>query len=120
MAAVNITPKELTRNSMTEMANGHFTAVDAADGAYVPMFSDARLLVVCKNDGGSDLTATVVKGNALQGAGADLTLTLAAGSCAFAVVESGLYGNTRGEARGKIWLKGSSADLLVAAYHLPE
>jgi len=120
MAAVNIEPKKLKRNSLTMMDAADFVSVDASDGALVPMFSDARLLIVCRNSGSGSVTATVVKGNALQGAANDLTLAVAAGGYAFAVVESGLYGNTSGELRGKICLKGSSANLQVAAYHLPE
>lgn len=120
MAVVNINPRELKRNSLTEMNAADFAAVDAADGAAVPMFSDARLLIVCKNGGSSAATATVVRGNALQGAGADLNLVLEAGGYAFAAVESGLFGNTSGALRGKILVKGGSGDLQVAAYHLPE
>ena len=120
MAAVNIEPKKLERNSLTQMNLSDFVAVDATDGAAVPMYSDGRLLIVCYNSGSGSVTATVAKGNALQGAGKDLSLAVAAGGYAFAVVESGLYGNTSGELRGKINLKGSSANLQVAAYHLPE
>ena len=120
MAAVKIEPKELKRNSLTLMEEADFAAVDALEGACVPMFSDARLLILCRNGGSGSVTATVVKGNALQGAGADLNLEVAGGGYAFAVVETGLYGNTKGEHRGSILLKGSSADLQVAAYHLPE
>lgn len=120
MAVVNISPKELKRNSLSAMNAADFAAVDASDGAAVPMYSDARLLIVCKNGGGSAATATVVRGNALQGAGADLSLELEAGGYAFATVESGLFGNTSGALRGKILVKGSSGDLQVAAYHLPE
>ncbi|MBR5559006.1 MAG: hypothetical protein IKU72_02020 [Oscillospiraceae bacterium] len=120
MAAVNIEPKKIMRNSLTMVNPADFVAVNAADGAVVPMFSDSRLLIVCHNSGSGSVTATVVKGNALQGAGSDLTLQMTAGGYAFAVVESGLYGNTSGELRGKICLKGSSANLQVAAYHMPE
>lgn len=120
MAAVNITPKKLNRNSLTAMQAADFAAVNAADGAVVPIFNDGRLLIVCNNSGSGAVTATVVRGNALQGAAADLTLSVEAGGYAFAVVESGLYGNVSGALRGKILLKGSSANLKVAAYHLPE
>jgi len=120
MAVVNVQPKKLDRNSLKEVAIGDFAAVNVVDGAAVPIFNDGRLLIVCYNSGSSAVTATVVKGNGLQGAGADLSMTIDPGVHVFAVVESGLYGNTSGELRGKICLKGSSANLQVAAYHLPE
>ena len=120
MAVVNVEPKKLDRNSLNKVAIGDFAAVNAVDGAAVPIFNDGRLLIVCYNSGSSAVTATVVKGNGLQGAGADLSMTIDPGVYAFAVVESGLYGNTSGDLRGKIHLKGSTSSLRVGAYHLPE
>ena len=120
MAVVNITPQKLTRNSLAKMAMTDFTAVNVADGAAVPMYNDSRQLIVFYNSGSSAVTATVVKGNALQGAGSDLNTVVDPGSFVFALVESGLYGNTSGELRGKIFVKGSATGLKVAAYHLPE
>jgi len=120
MATVLINPQTVGRNSITLLNTAGFAAVDAADGAAVPMGDDARLLIVCWNAGAGAVNATVCRGNALQGAGADLTLSVPAGGFALVTVESGLYGNTSGTWRGKIRLLGGSADLKAAAYRLPE
>lgn len=118
MAVVNIIKANIPLNGTVELpATVAITA--PADGAIVPYDkADHKIVLIIKNNGGAEQTATIKKGNALQGV-QDLVITLAAGKTHVAVIESGRFVNVSGTNKGKIQIIGSTTDIQVAAIALP-
>ena len=119
MAITSITNKKLKLNTVEAMPTA--AAVDATDGASVDYSnkSDGRILLILENAHGSaSKTATIKKGNGLQGV-ADLEIEIASGAKKCIVVESGKFVNVSGTNAGKVIITGSSADIKVSAIELP-
>lgn len=120
MAATSITADKLKWNegkAVTEAA-----AVNASDGALIDCagIADQKLLILITNSNASaGKTATIKAGDGIQ-ATDDLELgTIAAGATVAVSVESGAFLITKGANKGKILVKGASADIKVQAIALP-
>ncbi len=118
MAVVDIVKSIVPLNGTVELpATVAITAI--ADGALVPYDkADHKIVLIIKNNGAAEQTATIKKGNGLQGV-EDLVITLAAGKTHVAVIESGKFVNVSGDYKGKIQIVGSTTDIQVAAIALP-
>lgn len=118
MAIVQITNTTLKRNEMGGIPAT--VAVDVTDGAGIKFSnkSDGKILIIIENSGAAEGTATIEAGNGLQGV-EDLVLTIGNGKKVGIVVESGKFVKMTGENRGLVVVKGSSADIKVAAIELP-
>jgi len=118
MAVVDIVKANVPLNGAAELPAT--TAITAtADGAIVPYDkADHKIVLFVKNNGAAEQTATIKKGNGLQGV-EDLIITLPAGKTHVAVVESGRFVNVSGTYKGKIQIVGSTTDIQVAAIAIP-
>ena len=117
MAIVKITNTKLKRNEAQEITAA--AAVDATAGASIDYSnqSDGKILI---NNGNSSAAkkATILKGNALQGV-EDLEISIPAGKTYGIVVESGKFENVSGDNKGKVIIKGESADITIQTIELP-
>ena len=59
---------------------------------------DYKTAILIANAGESSATATFAVGNGIQGAGADLVVTVGAGDSAAIVLDSGYFKNVKGDA----------------------
>lgn len=119
MAMAEITNTGLLRNEAKEIISA--VAVDASAGASVDYSnkSDGRILLMITNSNSSVAKkATILKGNSLQGTG-DLEVSIPAGKVYGIVIETGKFGNVYGDNKGKVIIKGESADIKVQAVELP-
>lgn len=110
---------KLSRNEAAAMPT--LTAITTvADGIKIPMSAeDGRILIMIANGGVAEATATIKKGNALQGV-SDLAVTIAAGATKIICVESGRFTNVSGALAGYLLITGSaSATLTAGAVALP-
>ena len=122
MARVSLTVKEVTNRNVFA-ANETFStitaAVDAADGAeFVMDERDDKYLILVQNSATSAKDVTIKAGNGIQGVN-DLTHSVAASSFTFVQVDSGRFKNVSGTDKGKVIIKGASADIKVAVFRLP-
>lgn len=116
-AATVITNTALKLNTFADMPAT--AAVDATNGSLVTAAADQKMLLIVENVSvGTARVATVVKGNGIQGM-ADLAVSVAAASTKVLVIESMKYVNTSGTNKGKILIKGATADIKVACVVLP-
>lgn len=89
------------------------------DGAEVVFNKDdQKMLLMIKNNKDAAKTATIKKGNGLQGV-KDLTFSIPAGETHAVVVESGAYKNVTGTDKGKVIIVGETTDIQVACVVLP-
>ena len=123
MAVTAITPEVLSRNVFDVDALAMTAATAAADGFLVDCsnVADHRLLLVFQNTNAAATarTATIKKGNALQGVSDLASGDIAAGKFAAVAVESGRFKNVSGANKGKILIIPSHAELKMAAIVLP-
>lgn len=96
-----------------------FAAVDASDGAEFEMSGrDDKIVILIQNAATSAKSVTVKAGNGIQGV-VDYTEQVAASSTTAIVLDSGRFKNVSGADKGKVILKGASADIKVAVIELP-
>ena len=112
----------LSLTKITAMNTGitpTFAAITTG-GASIPIGKDERVLLVALNSNVAAKTCVVTKGNdSLNGAPADLTLTIGAGEYAAVELDSSKYGQMSGTSKGKILLTSSAgADVAVIAFQL--
>lgn len=122
MAVTAITPEVLSGNTFDVDALAMTAATTAADGFIVDYTEqDAKILLVFLNTNASSTarTATIKKGDGIQGV-ADLDSgDIAAGKYALVVIESGRFKNVSGANKGKVLIVPSHAELKMAAVVLP-
>lgn len=122
MARVKLTVKEVNnRNVFAEdaLTTALTAAVDASDGAEFAMEErDDKYLLLIQNGATSAKEITIKAGNGIQGVN-DLTHTLGASSFTFVQIESGRFKNVTGPDKGKVIIKGASADIKVAVFKTP-
>ena len=121
MARVVLGVKKLNdRNVFADAFTALTTAVDATDGAeFVMDRRDDKYVVLVKNASSSAAkTVTVKAGIGIQGV-MDLTCSVAKGSYTFVALDSGRFKNVTGADKGKVVLKGESAEIEVAVLCLP-
>lgn len=123
MATTAITPEALSRNTFDLDALAMTAATTAADGFLIDVsaYPDHNILLVFNNTNASTTarTATIKKGNALQGV-SDLTSgDIAAAKFGAINVESGRFKLVSGTNKGKILVIPSHAELKMAAIVLP-
>lgn len=119
MAVVKITNTVLTRNEAKEVTAS--VAVDVTDGASVDYTNKScgKILLLIENGHASAAKkATIVKGDGLQST-KDLEVSIPAGKTYAVCVESGKFMNVSGVNKGKVVVKGESADIKVKAIELP-
>lgn len=118
MAAVNIQNTSMKLNEAAVLPTS--AAIDAAGGAAVSYRDreDARILLIIENGASSEKTARIEAGDGIQGI-SDLVMELAANEKRIVTVESGKYMKTCGENRGAVIIKGTDANIKVAAIELP-
>lgn len=118
MAATDITPVSLKFNKSE--AAPTLAATDATDGTLIPYgHEDRRILLILKNDSQASMSPKIKKGDSVQAAAADLTLTIAAGATHYIVIESGPYKFVNDTTKkGNVHVTGT-ADLDVGAVYLP-
>lgn len=123
MATTAITPEAISRNVFDVDALAMTAATTAADGFLVDVsgYPDHRILLVFQNTNGSATarSATVKKGNALQGVADLASGDIAAAKFGAVAVESGRFVNVSGTNKGKILVIPSHAELKMAAIVLP-
>lgn len=116
MAATAITNTVLTWN--TSAAMPETAAVDATLGAYVTV-TGKRMLIILENVNTTTAkNATIVKGNGIF-AGVDYVKEIPATEVHAVVIETGKFKLVSGDNKGKILIKGASADIQVACIELP-
>lgn len=123
MATTAITVEKLARNTFDLDALAMTAATTAADGFLVDVsgVADHKLLLVFQNTNGAATarTATIKKGDALQGV-KDLTSgDIGAAKFAAIAVDSGSYKIMKGTNKGNILVIPSNAELKMAAIALP-
>lgn len=119
MAKVEIKNTSLARNEAKEVLSA--VAVDATAGASVDYtnMSDGRIFLMFTNSNASAAKkVTILKGNGLQGT-EDLEISIPASKIYGIVIESGKFANVSGDDKGKVVIKGESADIKVQAIELP-
>lgn len=118
MAATVITPVSLKFNE--SKAAPTLAATDATDGTLIPYgHEDRRILLILKNDSQASMSPKIKKGDSVQAAAADLTLTIAAGATHYIVIESGPYKFVNDTTKkGNVHVTGT-ADLDIGAVYLP-
>ncbi|MEG2175010.1 MAG: hypothetical protein RR135_05960 [Oscillospiraceae bacterium] len=113
MAATGIRPTKLGWNSGTGMPAA--VAIDATDGALVDFSAaDSRILLFL--EAASAATATIKRGNGLQGIG-ELVVGVPANGRVCVVLESMKFVDRQGAQRGKLHVTG--AGIKVACVELP-
>jgi len=120
MGATAITPTALTLNTMADFPTA--AAVDATAGAMIPFTAkdDGKILLYLVNSDSSNAeNVTIKKGDGVQAAAADYTVSVAASGVKILVVETGKYGFVKDATyKGHIRVTGT-ADVDVAAVILP-
>jgi hypothetical protein len=107
------------RNKLSAAFTALNQAVDATDGAEFTMSErDDKYLILIQNASTSAKTVTILHGNGIQGV-CDLQETVAASSYVFVAIDSGRFKNVSGEDKGKVIIKGASADIKIAVFKLP-
>lgn len=123
MATTAITVEKLSRNTFDLDALAMTAATAAADGFLVDVsgYPDHNIMLVFQNTNASATvrTATIKKGNALQGVSDLVSGDIAASKYGAVVVESGRFVNVSGTNKGKILVIPSHAELKMAAIALP-
>jgi hypothetical protein len=121
MATTAITPEALTRNTFDLDALAMTAPTTAADGFLVDVsgYTDHKILLVFQNSGAVDRTATIKKGNGLQGVADLVSGNIAASKFGAIAVESGKFKNVSGANKGKVLIIPSHAELKMAAIVLP-
>lgn len=121
MATTAITPEALTRNTFDLDSLAMTAATLATDGFLVDVsgYADHKILLVFQNSGAVDRTATIKKGNALQGVSDLVSGNIATTKFGTVAVESGRFKNVSGTNKGKILVIPSHAELKMAAIVLP-
>lgn len=120
MARTVITPIKLgTQNSFSTDVTSLCAAVDASDGAAFTMDGhDERTLIIVQNSATSAKKVTIKAGSGIQGA-PDLEKSVAASSFTAITLDSARFKNVSGADKGKVIIKGESADIKVACIMLP-
>ena len=121
MAVTVITPEVLKFNTFDLDSLATTAATTAADGFTIDCsnIADQKILFVFQNSGATDRTATVKKGNGIQGVADLVSGNVAASKFATVVVESGRFKNVSGTDKGLIKVIPSHAELKMAAIVLP-
>lgn len=123
MAVTAITVEKLATNTFDLDALAMTAATTAADGFLVNVadVADHKLMFVFQNTNATTTarTATIKKGNALQGESDLISGDIAASKFGAVVVESGKFKNVSGTNKGKILIIPSHAELKMAAIALP-
>jgi hypothetical protein len=121
MATTAITPEALDRNTFDLDALAMTAATLATDGFLVDVsgYADHKVLLVFQNSGAVDRTATVKKGNGIQGVADLVSGNISAAKFGAIAVESGAFKNVSGANKGKILVIPSHAELKMAAIVLP-
>lgn len=121
MAVTAITPEAISLNTFDLDSLAMTAPTTAADGFLVDVsgYADNKILFVFQNSGSTDRTATIKKGNGLQGV-SDLTSgAITSAKFSAITVESGRFKNVSGTNKGKILVIPSHAELKMAAIVLP-
>lgn len=123
MAAVALTvidAKKFNEASDEVTTANLFTAVDATDGAIFEMKeADQKYVILAQNTHASAAKSVIVKaGNGLQGV-EDYSKSIASGKTVAISIESGLFKNVTGTNKGKVIIKGDTADIKLAVIKLP-
>jgi hypothetical protein len=122
MATTAITPVRLDWNTFNVSGLTFTAATTAADGFLVDATDpDQKLVLVFLNTNASATarTATVKKGDGIQGVADLASGDIAAGAYAAVSVESGGFKITSGTNKNKILVIPSNAELKIAAIVLP-
>ena len=122
MAVKVITPEVLTLGTFDVDALAVAAATVATDGFTIDISNVAdhkRLLVFENVSAVADYTATIKKGNGLQGVADLVSADVVAGKFACIVIESGKYKNMSGTNKGKLVVLPEHVDLKMAAVVLP-
>ena len=121
MAVTVITPEVLTRNTFDLDAIAMTAATTASDGFTIDCsnYPDHKLLFLFQNSGASDRTATVKKGNGIQGVADLVSGNIAASKFGMVCVESGGYKFVTGTNKGLIKVIPSHAELKMACVVMP-
>lgn len=116
MAATKVSLTKMNREVLLKKPDAQ--AVSASDGALVEFGgNDEKILIIVENSATSAESVVVKAGNGIQGVG-DLTLSAAASSVNFLVVESGKYKVMNGEGKGCLKIT-ASANVKLSAVLLP-
>jgi hypothetical protein len=123
MARATITPVKLSgynEFSETVVTADALKAVDATDGAeFVMEKSDEKYVLRIANAHASQAkTVTIVAGNGIQGV-VDATQLITAGNEVYITIDSGRFKNVYGADKGKVIIKGDTADIKVAVIIQP-
>lgn len=118
MAVTNVEKKNLILNQWSEF---DFTApTSTTDGVAVDLTGkSARTVILLKNEGSGNATATIKAGNGLQGVQDLAAFTVAANKFAAIQVDSGAFKNVSGAEKGKAKVVCSATTLKVAVVELP-
>lgn len=123
MATTAITVEKLARNTFDLDALAMTAATTAADGFLIDVsgVADQKLLLVFQNTnaGSTARTATIKKGDALQGVKDLASGDIAAAKFAAVAIDSGSFKIMTGTNKGKILVIPSHAELKMAAIALP-
>lgn len=111
----SITNKVLKFNVAEQMPTGAETDSEGAKVSFSGT-DDSKVLLILTNCGEAATTATIKKGNALQGV-SDLEIALGVGATKVIAVESGRYSNVSGDNSGSVIITGD--DVEVSAIVLP-
>jgi len=96
-----------------------FTNAISADGCTVPIGKDERLLIIATNSDDSPHTVVVAKGDSVNGAAADLSISIAAGAYVAFELDSSRYGQMSGANKGKFSIMSDSgADVTLTPVQL--
>ena len=118
-----ITPDVLKFNTFDTSALAFAAANAAADGFLIDVsdYADHKVALFFQNTNGAATarTATVKKGNGLQGVADLASGNVAAGAIACVVVESGAFKNVTGTLAGNIHVVVDNAEMKMAAVVLP-
>lgn len=118
MAVTVVTPEVLTRNTFDLDAIAMTTATTASDGFTIDLssYADQKVLFIFQNtnSGSTARTATIKKGNALQGVADLVSGNIAAAEFGAITIESGKFRNVSGTLKGKVLIIPSHAELVMA------
>jgi hypothetical protein len=121
MAVTAITPEVLKFNTFDLDSLAMTAATTAADGFTIDCsgIADHKIMFVFQNSGATARTATVKKGNGIQGTADLVSGEIAASKFGTVVVESGRFKNAYGTDKGLVKIIPSHAELKMAAIVLP-
>lgn len=124
MAVTKVTPVDLEKVNTFNLDSITWTAATtAADGFTIDVsgYADHKILMLFQNTnaGTTARTATVKKGNGLQGVKDLVSGDIKAGKIGSVVVESGGYLNVSGDDKGLLKVVPSNAELKMACIILP-